>query len=293
MKLCLTCQEPFDGNDWRCPNCSWEPHYYEGYPCFSPKLAFNSDGFNSEAHDRLMLLEQGSFWFRSRNKLLSFALQRFFPSAQSLFEVGCGTGFVLAGFAKERPDLRLVGGELLVSAFKHTSARVPHAEFVQVDGRNLPYKNEFDVIGAFDVLEHIDEDVLVIKQMHNSIKQAGGIILTVPQHQWLWSIQDEIGCHKRRYSRRVLTKNLESVGFKIIWVTSFVSILLPLMMASRFRWRLFKGKRLSSKITAEFHLPKRFDYLLEKVCDVERRFLENGTRSLPLGGSLLLVAVKE
>jgi hypothetical protein len=40
-------------------------------------------------------------------------------------------------------------------------------------------------------------------------------------------------------------------------------------------------------------LPKRFDYLLEKVCDVERRFLENGTRSLPLGGSLLLVAVKE
>jgi len=293
MKLCLVCQESFEGNDWRCPNCDWEPPSFEGYPCFAPELIYTIDGFDSVAHDRLMFLEEGSFWFRGRNKLLCFTLQKFFPSAQNLFEIGCGTGFVIAGFAKERPDLSLVGGEVLVSAFKHASLRVPQAEFVQIDGRNLPYENEFDVIGAFDVLEHIEEDVLVVGQMHKALKKKSGIILTVPQHQWLWSDEDEMACHKRRYSRKDLINILESSGFKVKWATSFVSLLLPLMVASRFRWRLLREKRIASKTNTEFYLPKSFDYLFERICDVERRFLEKGNRSLPMGGSLLIVAVKE
>jgi SAM-dependent methyltransferase len=265
---------------------------YDGHHCFAPELAFESDGFDSEAHKRLFQLEQRCFWFRARNKLLQFTLEKFFPWAQSLFEIGCGTGFVLAGFADVYPEMRLVGGEIYVSVLKHASSRVPRCEFIQVDVCNLPYENEFDVIGAFDLLEHIDEDERAIKQMHQALKGRGCLILTVPQHQWLWSAQDKIARHKRRYSRKALVNKIEFVGFQVIWVTSFISLLLPLMVVSRLRWRWIGSTRVSLDNTVEFQLPERFDFLLEKACDVERRFLEKHGQSLPLGGSLLVVAMK-
>ena len=62
------------------------------------------------------------------------------------------------------------------------------------------FRNEFDVIGAFDVLEHIADDELVLSQMHQAVRKGGGIILTVPQHSFLWSEIDEYSRHVRRYS---------------------------------------------------------------------------------------------
>lgn len=200
--------------------------------------------------------------------MLLFALERFFPTAQSLFEIGCGTGYVLGSFATFYPRMLLVGGEIYVSALKLASSRVPRAEFIQVDVCNLPFYNEFDVIGAFGVLEHIDNEEWAIKQMYQAAKSGGGIIITVPQHQWLWSIQDEMACHKRRYARKELVRKIESAGFQVKWVTSFVSLLLPLMVASRLRLRWPRGKEVLINSTAEFHLPEWFDFLLEKVCDI-------------------------
>ena len=59
-----------------------------------------------------------------------------------------------------------------------------------MDARRIPFEDEFDVIGAFDVLEHIKEDEQVLVQMHRAVKSGGGIMLTVPQHMFLWSEQD-------------------------------------------------------------------------------------------------------
>ena len=56
------------------------------------------------------------------------------------------------------------------------------------------------MIGAFDVLEHIADDELVLSQMHQAVRKGGGIILTVPQHSFLWSEIDEYSRHVRRYS---------------------------------------------------------------------------------------------
>ena len=70
-----------------------------------------------------------------------------------------------------------------------------------MDARRIPYEAEFDVIGAFDVIEHIYEDAAVLQQMHRAVRPGGGIIVTVPQHRFLWSKQDEFSCHFRRYTR--------------------------------------------------------------------------------------------
>ena len=104
-----------------------------------------------------------------------------------------------------------------------------------MDARKVPFQGEFDVIGAFDVIEHIDEDEDVLREMYSAIKPGGGIILTVPQHDWLWSETDVYAHHKRRYSRKELRSKVERAGFRVEYMTSFVSVLLPALMISRYR----------------------------------------------------------
>ena len=76
---------------------------------------------------------------------------------------------------------------------------------MQLDARELPYEAAFDAVGAFDVIEHITEDERVLASMHRALKPGGVLIVTVPQHKWLWSWTDEQARHKRRYGRRELS----------------------------------------------------------------------------------------
>src|SRR5262249_4226043 len=129
--------------------------------------------------------------------------------------------------------LKLAGSEVFANGLAFAHERMPDVSLSQMDARHIPFDAEFDVIGAFDVLEHIEEDELVLKQMYQATKAGGGIVLTVPQHRFLWSRIDEYSMHKRRYSRRELVGKVKHAGFQIQHVTSFVFFLLPLMLLSR------------------------------------------------------------
>ena len=231
-------------------------------------------------------MEERSFWFRARNRLVVSAFRRHFPNARSFLEIGCGSGVVLAALRASIPELRLVGGELYPEALEIARRRLPDAELVQLDARRLPYKGEFDVVGAFDVLEHIDEDETVLEQMAGAARQGGGVIVLVPQHSWLWSRHDEIVEHRRRYSRRELVGKAERAGVESIEVTSFVTTLLPAMAVSRFVDRVRKKTDPIANLQ-----PGPLNAVFERVLDGERRLIERGV-SLPFGGSLMLVGRK-
>ena len=77
------------------------------------------------------------------------------------------------------------------------------------------------------------DDEAVLASIHGALKPGGIVIVTVPQHMWLWSATDEQAMHKRRYTRRELTAKLEAAGLEILKFTSFVTVLLPVMYASR------------------------------------------------------------
>jgi len=144
----------------------------------------------------------------------------------------------------------------------------------------------FDVIGAFDVLEHISDDEKVLENIARALKPSGVVLITVPQHRWLWSSVDEYACHVRRYTRSELIGKLEGAGLKVRMVTSFVCFLLPLMWLSR-----IKAKSKNYDPMSEFCIPKFLNVILESVMSFERKFLEWGLR-LPFGGSLLVVGVR-
>ena len=287
MKLCSVCNQVFEAADWRCPCCSYQPVRHHGFPMFAPELASDT-GFRDVLFDKLVALEAGNFWFRSRNRLILWALDRFFLEAERFMEIGCGTGFVLSGVAAARPGMVLCGSEISCAGLACAASRLPGVQLLQMDARAIPFCEEFDVIGAFDVLEHVQEDTEVLWQMHRAVRPGGGILLTVPQHEFLWSRTDERACHVRRYNVRDLADKVRRAGFRVEHVTSFVSLLLPLMFLSRLRRQ---GSNNERDINSELKLGRLVNGVLEHILTVERSGIRAGLR-FPFGGSLLLVAKK-
>lgn len=286
MKRCLACEARYEGEGWRCPRCGAEPAA-GAFPLFAPEAVATDEGMERGVFAQLAELEPTSFWFRSRNELIVSVLRRHFAVARNLLELGCGTGFVLAALRKAEPGLRLTGAELHIEALEVARLRVPDVELVQLDGRRLPFDGEFDVAGTFDVLEHVDEDEVVLAELARAVRPGGGLIVTVPQHRWLWSAVDDYSHHKRRYSRRELAAKLERAGFAVRRMTSFVSVLLPVLAVSR----LAKRRRTAAELDpfADYRLPRAVDAAFERLLAGERALLERGVR-LPAGGSLLAVA---
>lgn len=283
---CPVCKQPYDSGLPACPNCGHSPLRSSGMDVWAPDLMEQGGGFKAEYFATLAQLEANNFWFRSRNAFITHALATYFPHMANYMEIGCGTGFVLSGVADTFPTTRLCGSEIFCAGLEYAQKRVPRARFMQVDARKLPFTAEFDVIGAYDVIEHIAEDERVLSEIRRALLPEGGLVLTVPQHPWLWSQADTYACHVRRYTANELHAKVERAGFEILRSTSFVSLLLPAMVAARRR----KHKTFDPQ--KELMLPRVVDKVFEATLRVELALVK-AKLTLPIGGSRLLVARKK
>lgn len=272
---------------WACPLCSHRIELHDNIPIFAPALADTVSGMDPGLFAQLESWESDNFWFVPRNRLITNLLARYFPAAENFMEVGCGSGFVLSAISNMKPWRRLVGSELHPSALSIARARLGHhAEFVQLDARAIPAHSVFDVIGAFDVLEHVEDDAAILAAMYQAIRGTGGIVLAVPQHPWLWSNTDEAALHVRRYRRGELERKVQAAGFRILFSASYTALLLPLMAASRLR-RTPKADSLR----AQFELPTFVNAALRAVLQFEVSLTLGGVH-FPAGGSRVIVAAK-
>ena len=263
----------------------------EGFRCYAPTLAFGSEDYPIEVYSRFCRLEEGHFWFRARNRIILRAFRQYlsYRERPRILEVGCGTGYVLQGLAAEK-CYELMGADSLIAGLRHARRRLPGMELVQLDARNLPFESEFDAIGAFDVIEHITEDEAVLAGFHRALRPSGIIVVTVPQHRWLWSFVDEQAGHKRRYDRRELLAKLMGAGFDILHITSFVMTLLPILYVMRL------AKRQRSAIVSDFDLseleiPRAANAVCSAAMLIDEALINSGI-SLPAGGSLIAIGRK-
>jgi SAM-dependent methyltransferase len=284
VKICLECEARFVSDGWRCPDCGGAP-LADGYLRFIAAGSPAGDAFPESSFDHLPQQEERSFWFGARNDLIHWALQEHFPRARSFFELGCGTGVVLAALRGRRPEVSFAGGEPSAAGLEIARSRLPGVPLYQLDGRRLPFQEEFDVVAAFDVLEHVDEDEAVLAQMYQATKPGGGALISVPQHPSLWSAVDEFSRHRRRYAAGELVEKVQAAGFRVIRKTSFVSLLLPVVALSRRRDR----GRASYDPQTEFRLPRAVERLFGVAMSLERSLIGLGL-SFPAGSSLLVVA---
>ena len=172
MKRCLRCQARFDQSGWTCPHCGHTPAQSRSVPVFAPALA-EGDGSDAEYRfERLADAQSWHFWFVRRAMLLSWALQRYFPLAENFLEVGCGTGGVSSALSAALPGLKVTAGDTRLAGLEFAKRRSQRIDIVQCDAANLPFDSEFDVAGAFDVIEHLDDDARALAAMRDVVKPA-------------------------------------------------------------------------------------------------------------------------
>ncbi|MEN1957572.1 class I SAM-dependent methyltransferase [Luteimonas changyuni] len=249
-------------------------------------MSTRGGGFDTAYFPRLAALEAGNFWFRARNRLLLRLLDRHGGSVRDYLEVGCGTGFVLSAVAARFPGWQVTGSEYLPGSLQFAGQRVPRAGLLRLDARALPFTAAFDAIGAYDVLEHIDDDLLALRSLRQALRPGGIVVLSVPQHPWLWSRQDDAAHHVRRYARGELEGKLRETGFEPAWSSSFTALLLPLMALSRLRPQRADAEH---DALAELALPRPLDAAFECVMRAEEALHAIGLR-FPAGGSRVVVA---
>jgi SAM-dependent methyltransferase len=294
QRRCLACgtTEPIGGNEpmwplgWRCRACGQSVIERDGIPLFAPALADTISGMDPKNFDKLARVETEYFWFVARYALIVGLIDKYFPDARRFLEVGCGNGAVLQAVARSRSWERLVGTELHPSGLVYARKRLPAAEFAQMDARYIPAVNAFDLTGAFDVIEHIDDDEGVLRGMRAATRAGGGIIIAVPQHQWLWSHADVIAHHQRRYRRGEVEAKLRRNGFDVVFSSSYTALLLPLMAVNR-----LKNQRHATEddVLGEFRLNRNINAIFTAILRAEVRATLAGVK-WPGGGSRVVVA---
>lgn len=265
----------------------------DGITCFHPDKLHEYESYPEFGHELGEESQTLSFWDLSRFRILIYELQILaseFPSPRML-EIGCGNAAFLNSL-QGKLKLDLTGSELHLRALQEAKKKNPDLRLIQLDATDIPFQNEYEMIGAFDVLEHIVDDLAVLRGIYRGLIPGGYLILTVPQHPFLWSSIDVMVCHQRRYTRATMLNAVQSAGFEIRYVSSFVFFLFPFMLLSRVFER---GASAQTQSKDEFEKKIRFGPVLNTLLDYAMRIDEWMLRhrwSLPFGGTLMLVAQK-
>ncbi|MBI3335408.1 MAG: class I SAM-dependent methyltransferase [Candidatus Portnoybacteria bacterium] len=156
---------------------------------------------------------ENHWWLKSRREAILGMIKHCHRNSR-IIEIGCGGGALLS-------DLRRIGFNNITGV--DNSAEAINAckgkglrDVYQLDGAKLDFRdNSFDMVVASDVLEHIEDDTLALKEWHRILSTKGLVIIFVPAFSFLWSKHDELNHHYRRYTRRMLCDRLEKTGFKI------------------------------------------------------------------------------
>ena len=241
-------------------------------------------GFDDDAFEILLEYEDWHWWFQNRNRLIIRLMKRFGTSHGRILEIGCGNGLVTEAISREFPKSEIVATEFLAAGLVGARKRLPQVRFEQLDARDLNGSETYDIICAFDVLEHIDADVEVMKRVRNALRdERSRFFITVPQHMTLWSEADVFAHHERRYTFREMRDKLRESGFELEYRTSYVFLLSPLMLLSRLR----KQKHYDPQ--DEFRIGKPLNAALSGMMRIESLLRRFGL-PMPFGGSLVVVA---
>ena len=188
-------------------------------------------GFPPERRDHLSEIEKAHFWFGPRDRLLYLLAKRLFSSRGEALELGCGSGRLLKNW--DRLFDLVTGVESYGASLDEAAAARSGAVLVQADVAALPFAaGQFDILLAFDVLEHVEADDM-LREARRVAREGAGLLLSVPAFQGLWSYADEVAGHRCRYDLRRLEEELGRQQWRLVGHTYYQFALFPLLWLSR------------------------------------------------------------
>jgi len=161
--------------------------------------------------------QAGHWWYRSRRELWLRQVERAaralgYPERRlALCDYGCAAGFDLASLARFGAAHGADTAEALDALAAPTNAAFP---IHRVPDDLAALRGRFHVVTCLDVLEHLDDDVGGLRAITALLAPGGQLVATVPAYDWLWSGEDVISAHRRRYTRARLVDAARAAGFE-------------------------------------------------------------------------------
>ena len=232
-------------------------------------------------------MEDVHWWFVARRRIFLTVLDRYLDGTSGrILDVGCGTGTMLRHLARYGdPE----GIDVDAEAIEYCHAR-GLTRVAQAPADSLPFAEDtFGLVTALDVVEHVEDDRAVFREMHRVLRPGGTLLLSVPAYMFLWGRQDDINLHKRRYVAAQIRERLASAGFEVVRLTYINAILFPAIAALRLvRHLLPKPRTLESDFSVP--APRPVNFLLGEIFGAERFLVKEV--DIPFGVSIMAVARK-
>ena len=192
---------------------------------------------NKDYVQQYVKLEKEHWWFVVRQKIILQCLKKYTkPQPIKILNIGVAGGASSAWLSSLG---EVVSVETDPAFLNHLiSENIP---VVNASVANMPFDNNyFDLVCAFDVIEHVEDDIAAIKEIERVCKVEGFICITVPAFNMLWSNHDVVNGHYRRYTHRSLlslTEKFSSLEYKRLQYFNsllFVPILIVRKISSSF-----------------------------------------------------------
>lgn len=164
-------------------------------------------------------VEKYHWWWEGRRKLVTSLLKDY--EVKRVLDIGCGTGETLIYIKKMYPQSKVYGIDSSRKAVGYARSRglknIHHA-----DATKLPFpSSSFDTVLLLDVMEHIKDDELVMKELKRVLKKSGVAIITTPAVPWIWSKHDTMQGHVKRYMKRDFKRLAEKSGMELSFISYF------------------------------------------------------------------------
>lgn len=235
----------------------------------------------------LYRVEENHWWHAARRRIVIDWIESRYPGRYDLavLDAGCGTGVLL----QQIDHLGSVEGVDLSDAALDFCRKRGLTNVRQADVTRLPFGDAtLDVITALDVIEHLDDDTAALREWHRVLRPGGRIFIFAPAHMWLWSLQDDVSQHRRRYTYATLRDAVLSAGLEIERQSYVSAFLLPVIYGGR-QWLKVRQRWHKANTENDLH-PEWSNGILRRIFEAEIPLLR--LMNLPIGASLLCVAVK-
>jgi SAM-dependent methyltransferase len=228
--------------------------------------------------------EESHWWFAARSAIVRRIIDKYgnLKPGETVLDIGCGTGAILKELSAK---YNVVGLDMSPLAVEYSRKRGLKNVF-QMPVQEFP-REKFDVKTAIllDVIEHIDDDVDVLRAAREIVGPNGRVIVTVPAHMWMWSSHDVINHHKRRYTMGSLKESLEKAGLEPLKLSYYNTLLFPLAAAKKF---MDRGRPTDEAHDAVDQPGPLVNTVFKKIFASEKYLVPS--INLPFGVSLLAVA---
>lgn len=237
-------------------------------------------------------LERNHWWFRARKEIINSLLKKNVTGNNNhVLNVGAATGETSTWLSNYGP---VTSVEYEKDCCDFVKQKL-NLDFIPASITALPFpENKFELVTAFDVIEHVEDHYKAVAEMIRVCKPGGLVAVTVPAFEFMWSKHDDINHHQRRYRIRELKKLFEDHNGKIIFKSYFNTILFLPVALTRMLANLFPFivNRKGSGSDFSYSGGSIFTFLFFRLMKSENFWLTKGI-SFPFGISLILLFRKE